>query len=147
MASNQIEFSLLRRLPETSGLIAAAHERSIVPLAYSPLAQGRLSGKYTTANPPPTGRAFSNYPMDQLEPLLAVMRKIANARNVPVSAVGLNWIMCKGDNKRCYQNHTILILPLYDDHRCYSPCWCKKWCAGEAGEAFRPLQISKYKPC
>lgn len=96
LASNQIEFSLLRHLPETSGLLAAAHERSIVPLAYSPLAQGRLSGKYSEAHPPPSNRKLSGYPMKQIEPLLIIMRKIAAARKVPVSAVGLNWIMCKG---------------------------------------------------
>jgi len=96
LASNQIEYSLVRRLPESDGLLEAAHTRNIVPLAYSPLAQGRLSGKYSVANPPPSGRRFSNYPMEELEPLLEVMRKIAEKRDVPVSAVGLNWILCKG---------------------------------------------------
>jgi len=96
LASNQIEYSLLRRLPEETGLIQAAHERGIVPLAYSPLAQGRLSGKYSAANPPPSNRRFSKYPMEQIEPLLEVMRGIAEKRDVPVTTVGLNWIMCKG---------------------------------------------------
>lgn len=86
----------MRRLPESSGLLAACHERGIVPLAYSPLAQGRLSGKYSSSNPPPAGRRFSDYPMEQIDPLLSVMREIAERRGVPVSAVGLNWIMSKG---------------------------------------------------
>lgn len=34
--------------------------------------------------------------METIEPLLAVMRDIAEKRDVPVSAVGLNWIVCKG---------------------------------------------------
>ena len=37
LASNQIEFSLLRRLPETSGHIAECHKRNVAVLGYSPL--------------------------------------------------------------------------------------------------------------
>jgi aryl-alcohol dehydrogenase-like predicted oxidoreductase len=34
--------------------------------------------------------------MEELEPLLDVMRRISEKRDVPISAVGLNWILCKG---------------------------------------------------
>ncbi|CAF1122042.1 unnamed protein product [Rotaria sordida] len=44
LASNQVEFSLLRRTPETSGLIRECHKRGIAVLGYSPLAMGRLTG-------------------------------------------------------------------------------------------------------
>lgn len=37
LASNQVEFSLLRRTPETSGLIAECHKRGVAVLGYSPL--------------------------------------------------------------------------------------------------------------
>jgi diketogulonate reductase-like aldo/keto reductase len=37
LASNQVEFSLLRRSPETSGLIGECHKRGIAVLGYSPL--------------------------------------------------------------------------------------------------------------
>jgi diketogulonate reductase-like aldo/keto reductase len=37
LASNQVEFSLLRRSPETSGLINECHKRGIAVLGYSPL--------------------------------------------------------------------------------------------------------------
>ena len=37
LASNQVEFSILRRLPETSGHIAECHKRNIAVLGYSPL--------------------------------------------------------------------------------------------------------------
>lgn len=46
-------------------------------LAFSPIAQGRLSGKYSATNPPPSNRGFGRYPMEEIEPLLDVMRKIA----------------------------------------------------------------------
>ncbi|KAF8941497.1 hypothetical protein BGZ58_007864 [Dissophora ornata] len=96
LASNQVEFSLLRRLPETSGLIAKCHELGVAVLAYSPLAMGRLTGKYSAENPPPSGRKFSNYPMKELAPLLAVMERIAKEHDVPMSAVALNYTICKG---------------------------------------------------
>jgi len=96
LASNQVEFSLLRRSPETSGLIVECHKRGIAVLGYSPLAMGRLTGKYSRANPPPSNRAFSNVNMDELEPLLESMRRIADKRNISVSSVALNYVICKG---------------------------------------------------
>lgn len=116
LASNQVEYSLLRTLPEDSGLFAAMKERGIALLACaspsflaqldhdisltahtdSPLGQGRLTGKYSAANPPPSGRRFSNMPMQELEPLLETMRTTAAKHDVPVSAVALNWVICKG---------------------------------------------------
>ncbi|KAF9349497.1 hypothetical protein BGX26_012227 [Mortierella sp. AD094] len=96
LASNQVEFSLLRRLPETSGLIAKCHELGVAVLAYSPLGMGRLSGKYSAENPPPSGRKFSNYPMTELVPLLTVVERIAKKHNKPMTAVALNYTICKG---------------------------------------------------
>ena len=58
LASNQIEFSLLRSMPLRVGLISVCRELGVVPLAYSPIGQGRLTGKYSAANPPPRGRSF-----------------------------------------------------------------------------------------
>jgi len=57
---------------------------------------GRLSGKYSKTNPVPSGRHFSNVSMDELEPLLETMRRIADKHNVSVSAVALNYVICKG---------------------------------------------------
>jgi diketogulonate reductase-like aldo/keto reductase len=37
LASNQVEYSLLRRLPETSGHIAECHKRGVAVLGYCPL--------------------------------------------------------------------------------------------------------------
>ena len=67
LATNQIEFSLLRRAPETCGLLAACAELGVVPLAYSPIGQGRLTGKYSAAHPPPGKRNFSNHPMETVD--------------------------------------------------------------------------------
>jgi aryl-alcohol dehydrogenase-like predicted oxidoreductase len=97
LLTNQVEFSLLRAMPERSGLLAACRELGVTVLAYSPIAMGRLSGKYTAANPPPGKRNFSAYPMAEIEPVLSVQREIGARHGGKTPAqVALNWLMCKG---------------------------------------------------
>ena len=97
LASNQIEFSLLRTSPETSGLLATCAELGVVPLAYSPIGQGRLTGKYSAANPPPGKRNFSSHPMEKIDEIVAVQRRIGEAHDGKTpSQVALNWIIAKG---------------------------------------------------
>jgi aryl-alcohol dehydrogenase-like predicted oxidoreductase len=97
LATNQIEFSLLRREPETTGLLAACHEMNVLPLAYSPIGQGRLTGKYSAANPPPGKRNFSNHPMAQVDTIVAELRRIGEAAGGKTpSQVALNWVMSRG---------------------------------------------------
>jgi aryl-alcohol dehydrogenase-like predicted oxidoreductase len=97
LASNQIEFSLLRTMPEKVGLLECCRELGVVPLAYSPIGQGRLTGKYSAANPPPGARTFSNHPMEAVEKVIDVLRRIgaAHGGRTP-SQVALAWIIAKG---------------------------------------------------
>ncbi|HTO00983.1 MAG TPA: aldo/keto reductase [Microthrixaceae bacterium] len=97
LASNQIEFSPLRRRPESSGLLAACKKLGVVPLAYSPLGQGRLTGKYSANNPPPGKRTFSAHPMEQVDRVVAELRRIGLAHDARTPGqVALNWIIAKG---------------------------------------------------
>ncbi|KAF2024501.1 Aldo/keto reductase [Setomelanomma holmii] len=96
LAINQVEFSVLRRLPELSGLLQTCKDHGIVLQSYSSLAQGRLNGKYTVANPPPKEYRFSSYDMKDVEPVNAVLKEIAEKRGMGISAVALNYNMCKG---------------------------------------------------
>lgn len=96
LASNQIEFSLLRRRPETSGLLAACRRLGVVPLAYSPIGQGRLTGKYSAANPPPGRRRFSAHPMQRVDPVVDVLRRIGDAHGRTPGQVALRWTIDKG---------------------------------------------------
>jgi aryl-alcohol dehydrogenase-like predicted oxidoreductase len=97
LASNQIEFSLLRTMPEKVGLLGCCRELGVVPLAYSPIGQGRLTGKYSSENPPPASRSFSNHPMAAVDKVVAELRRIgaANGERTP-SQVALAWIIAKG---------------------------------------------------
>lgn len=97
LATNQIEFSLLRTRPESSGLLATCAELEILPLAYSPIGQGRLTGKYSVANPPPGKRAFSAHPMKMVDKVVAELRSVGEAHDAKTPAqVALNWIIAKG---------------------------------------------------
>ena len=46
LASNQIQYSLLYRVPESNGVIEACNEAGATVIAYSPLAQGLLTGAF-----------------------------------------------------------------------------------------------------
>jgi aryl-alcohol dehydrogenase-like predicted oxidoreductase len=97
LASNQIEFSLLRTMPRRVGLIDCCRELGVVPLAYSPIGQGRLTGKYTASNPPPGGRTFSAHPMEQVDAVVAELRRIGDAHDGRTpSQVALAWIIAQG---------------------------------------------------
>jgi len=97
LASNQIEFSPLRRMPETTGLLQACRDLAVIPLAYSPLGQGRLSGKYSAAKPPPGKRNFSSHPMEQIDVIVNKLRSIGLAHDGRTpSQVALQWIISKG---------------------------------------------------
>ena len=96
LALNQCEFSILRRHPETHGLIKACLDRGIVFQSYTSLGQGRLTGKYSPSNPPPKTYRFSSYDMRDLEPTRAVVKDIARKRGTSCSAVALNYNICKG---------------------------------------------------
>ncbi len=98
LASNQVEFHLLQRKHERSGLLRYCHDQRITVLAYSPLAMGLLTGKYTPDNPPPglRGRRFRAGYLARIQPLVAALRQIGEARGKTPAQVALNWIVCKG---------------------------------------------------
>ena len=96
LATNQIEYSLLRTMPETNGLLAACKELGVVVLAYSPLGQGRLTGKYSASNPPPGHRNFSDFPMQEIDPIVAELRRTGERYGKTPAQVALNWVICKG---------------------------------------------------
>lgn len=96
LAVNQVEFNVLRRFPETSGLLQTCKEEGIIMQSYSSLAQGRLTGKYTKDREPPKSYRFSSYPMSELEGTIKVLEEIARERKVATSAVALNYNLSKG---------------------------------------------------
>lgn len=97
LASNQLPFSLLNREAEKNGVLARCKELGVRFIAYSPLAQGLLTGKYSIVTPPPGIRA-SNH-ADALRKLPAVIKAlqgVAQNHGKTVAQAALNWVICKG---------------------------------------------------
>lgn len=99
LASNQVEYHLLNRKIEFNGLLKACQDLGITPIAYSPLAQGVLTGKYTPATPPPgiRGRRYHRSYLAKVQPMLRILKDIGREHDGKSPAqVALNWVICKG---------------------------------------------------
>lgn len=99
LASNQVPYNLLDRRVEKNGLLKACQELGISLIAYSPIAQGVLTGKYTPERPLPgvRGRRYSRGLLERVQPLIQRMREIGREHGGKTpSQVALNWLICKG---------------------------------------------------
>ena len=74
-----MEFSLCHTLPEASGLLEACRELDVSLLAYSPMAMGRLTGKYSGAAQPKGSRRFGAYPWDRIQPIVDRLGEVGAA--------------------------------------------------------------------
>ena len=95
--SDQVRFSLLARGPERD-LLPWAQQNDRIVIAYSPLAQGLLSGRYQDAPPRNFRRFRSEFSAPvraRLEPLLAAMGEIASRHQATMAQVGLAWLLRK----------------------------------------------------
>lgn len=103
LAVNQVRYSLLTRQIERSGITDTAKQLGVTLLAYSPLAQGRLTGKYRPDNnQKPTGaRAFdpqfSQANLQKIEPVVSMLRQIGAKRDRTPAQVALNWLIAQGN--------------------------------------------------
>jgi aryl-alcohol dehydrogenase-like predicted oxidoreductase len=99
LASNQVEYSLLQRAPETNGVLQASRDLGVTLIAYSPIAQGLLTGKYGPGGNRPSGlvrrmgRAFGEQNLKKIEPVLNIVREIGEAHNKQPAQVALNWLI------------------------------------------------------
>lgn len=99
LSSNQVEFNLLRRKVELNGLLKACQDLGVTLIAYSPLAQGSLTGKYSPDKPPPglRGRRYPRSFLERIQPLLQRMEEIGAVHGGKTQAqVAINWCICKG---------------------------------------------------
>lgn len=99
LASNQVNYSLIYRTPEENGVKEACDELGITLIAYSPIAQGVLTGKYTPENPPTGPRANTYTPefLSKLQPLMNRIKEIGGSYGKSPTQVALNWLTCQGN--------------------------------------------------
>ncbi len=94
--SNQVRYNLADRRIER-GVLPWAQEQGRVVIAYSPLQQGLLSARYGVDNLPKGMRAntsdFLPENLHRIEPLLGVLRRVADAHDATPSQVSLAWLL------------------------------------------------------
>lgn len=101
LVSNQVRYSLLYRGIETNGVLDAARELGITIIAYSPLAQGILSGKFhrdsslirARSGPRKWMPSFRRSGLERSRPLVSALEEIAAAHGATPSQVALNWLV------------------------------------------------------
>ena len=97
LAANQVEYSLLRRAPEVNGVLDACRELGITLIAYQPLAQGVLTGKYRPGDRPKGirrwGRYFRGDRLAKAQPVVALLRQIGERYSRSPGQVALRWLI------------------------------------------------------
>jgi len=98
LASNQVAYSLLHRQPEVNGVLDACLELGITLIAYSPLAMGALTGKYsTTAKASGLRRFVAPYfrgkNIEAVQPVVELLRQIGDGYSKTPSQVALRWLI------------------------------------------------------
>jgi aryl-alcohol dehydrogenase-like predicted oxidoreductase len=97
LASNQVKYSLVDRGIEDEGVIAAAKELGITVIAYSPLAQGVLTGRFHDDPAALTAvtrarRIYSMRGLEKLRPLVDEVKAVAKAHGATAAQVALAWV-------------------------------------------------------
>jgi pyridoxine 4-dehydrogenase len=99
IATLQVQYSLLSTYPVSElGLKDTCDELGIKLIAYSPLALGLLTGKYSEKGSFPKGirGLLFRQILPEITPLLGCLREVAQAKNKTMSQIAINWCICKG---------------------------------------------------
>lgn len=100
LVSNQVRYSLLDRKIESNGIMETAKELGMAIIAYSPLAQGLVTGKFH--NNPDLLRnigmrkyspAFKSAGMEKSKPVVKAVQELAHKYGVSPSQIALNWLI------------------------------------------------------
>jgi aryl-alcohol dehydrogenase-like predicted oxidoreductase len=96
VVSNQVRFSLAHPKPLDDLVPFASRENRMI-LAYSPLAQGLLGGRYSAEHRPGGVRAanplFGTENLRRIAPLLDTLREVAGRYDVRPAQVALAWLL------------------------------------------------------
>ncbi len=95
--TNQVRYSLADRRPERD-LVPYAHAHHRVIIAYSPLAQGLLSGRYDARNRPANrlranSALFLPENLDRATGLITLLREVARAHSATPAQIALAWLI------------------------------------------------------
>jgi aryl-alcohol dehydrogenase-like predicted oxidoreductase len=100
LASNQVRYNLLDRRIETNGVMDMAKKLGISIIAYSPLAQGLVTGKFHDDAELLKNIGFRKYSpqfkpngMAKSLPLITTIKELAVKYNATPSQIALNWLI------------------------------------------------------
>ena len=100
LVSNQVPYSLLNRKIESNGTLQTAQALGVKLIAYSPLEQGLLTGKYTGEEKPTGARGlnpkFKATGVNQIAPVIDCLQQLAAKYQKTPAQVALNWLMTQG---------------------------------------------------
>ena len=95
--SNQVRFSLVHREPERE-LVPWAQSNGRIVIAYSPLGQGLLGGRYQAAAPTNLRRYRSDFTAEaraRRAPLVDALREVGVRHQASAAQVALAWLVAK----------------------------------------------------
>ncbi len=111
LASNQVRYNLLDRRIESNGVLDLAKKRGITIIAYSPLAQGLVTGKFHDNPELLKNIGFRRYSsqfkpegLEKSRPVVILLKELASKYNVTPSQVALNWLIQ-------YNGETVVAIP------------------------------------
>jgi aryl-alcohol dehydrogenase-like predicted oxidoreductase len=97
LASNQVQYSLLHRQPETNGVLEVCRELGVSLIAYQPLASGALTGKYLTGARPRGLRRFTpqfrRATAERVAPVVGLLGEIGARYGQGPAQVALRWLI------------------------------------------------------
>jgi len=105
LASNQVLYNLLNRKIESNGVMEMAKKLGISIIAYSPLSQGMVTGKFHD-NPEllknignrKYSSQFKPKGLEKSLPMVTLVKELALKYNVTPSQIALNWLINFHDN-------------------------------------------------
>ncbi|MBO3757599.1 MAG: aldo/keto reductase [Thermoproteota archaeon] len=101
IVSNQVRYNMLQREIEEE-VLPYCKKENITVIAWSPIAQGALTGKYDINNKPfddvrRGNKLFSDHNLKEISRLIPVLGRIARTRNKTITQVALNWLLREGN--------------------------------------------------
>ena len=111
LVSNQVLYNLLNRKIESNGVMEFARKLGISIIAYSPLAQGIITGKFHENPELLNNIGFRKYSsqfkpsgLEKSRSLVMLVKELALKYNVTPSQIALNWLIN-------YHGNTVVAIP------------------------------------
>ena len=112
LVSNQVHYSLVHRKIETNGVLETARELGISIIAYSPLDQGILTGRFhdnpdllkTLSGPRKYRGFYRRKSLERTRPVIDALKEIGARHQAVPAQVALNWIFN-------FHGETVVVIP------------------------------------